>query len=77
MLEKYKYLKHLNNVVLYQLLEKTKLTDDEYWVLKYTLINKNLVENTCMRLSISKSTYRNIYNMALYKINETFERLIF
>lgn len=71
-----KLLLSFSNEQIEKLLNKTTLTELEYWVVKYGIIQKRMVENTCMKLNISRSTYRNIYNIALTKINNTVNNLL-
>lgn len=71
-----KYLKNFNNIQLENLFKKSNLTETEYWLLRYALIQKRMVENICMKLNISRSTYRNIYNIALTKVDFTLNNLL-
>lgn len=71
-----KYLKIFNNIQLENLFKKSNLTETEYWLLRYALIQKRMVENICMKLNISRSTYRNMYNIALTKVDFTLNNLL-
>lgn len=71
-----KYLKNFDEVYLSKLFQISDLTDIEYWVLHYGFIKKRMVLNTCAKLNISESTYRNIYNNALTKVDMTFKNLL-
>lgn len=71
-----KYLKNFNNIQLENLFKKSNLTETEYWLLRYALIQKRMVENICMKLNISRSTYRNMYNVALTKVDFTLNNLL-
>lgn len=71
-----KYLKNFNNIQLENLFKKSNLTETEYWLLRYALIQKRMVENICMKLNISRSTYRNMYNIALTKVDFTLNNLL-
>lgn len=70
------YLKGFSTIQLENLFKISNLTEDEYWVLKYGFIQDRMIENTCLKLNISRSTYRNIYNNALTKVNLTFNNLL-
>lgn len=74
--QEYKYLKLLDSIILEKLLKSSNLSEDEYWVLKYSIIQDRMVENTCAKLSISKSTYRNLKNTGLAKLDITFKNLL-
>ncbi len=70
------YLKALNNIELENLFKKSFLSEEEYWLLKYTFIQKRMVENICAKLNISKSAYHNKKNVALAKVENTYKNLI-
>ena len=70
----YKYLKFLPESILKKLFELSNLTENEYWVLYHSVIKNRMVENICLKLSISASTYRNIKNTALAKVDLTFQK---
>ncbi len=60
---------------LFQIAENEKdITDIEYWLLTYTYAEGGMVENTCAKLGMSKSTFHNNINVALAKINNTVKR---
>ena len=72
MKDKYKYLKNLNNEFLESLLNNSDLDEREYKVLKSSLIKEHLREKTCQDLYISKTTYQNIKENALSKVQLMF-----
>ena len=66
-----KKLKSMSSVELKELMNKSNLTDLEYWLIKYAYIDERLVLNTCAKLNISESTYHRMLPMALIKIYYT------
>lgn len=68
MLKIKQYLKNLDNDTLKKLFKISELEDIEYWVLTYGLIQKRMVENTCMKLNISRAYYFILQNKALIKV---------
>ena len=55
MKQKYKYLKLLDKSLLNLILEHSELEENEYKVVKNTLITEDLIEKQCTNLSISNS----------------------
>jgi predicted DNA-binding protein (UPF0251 family) len=53
---------------------ENNINDIEFWLLTYTYAEDRMVENTCAKLGISKSTYHNYMNVALTKIEYTIKR---
>ena len=47
------------------------ITEIEYWLLIYAYAESRMVENTCAKIGICKSTYHNYMNVAVQKINYT------
>jgi predicted metal-binding transcription factor (methanogenesis marker protein 9) len=72
MKQKYKYLKLLDKSLLNLILEHSELEENEYKVVKNTLITEDLIEKLCTNLSISNSTYRNLQDTGLAKVHLTF-----
>lgn len=64
------YLKKLDEETVKKLLKISKLTELEYWVAYYSY-KKRMVQNTCMKLYIGKTTYHSTLNTALAKIELT------
>jgi hypothetical protein len=62
------YLKQLDNITLKKLLKISDLDELEYWVMYYGYVKKRMVENTCMKLNISRAYYFIIKNKAFIKI---------
>lgn len=54
--------------------DENDITDFEFWLLTYAYAEDRMVENTCAKLGISKSTYHNMLNVALAKIENTVKR---
>ena len=80
MQEKYKVLDLLEEDILEIIYQISDLTDDEYWVLKYSLgIDKNGKKvklsriDICERVNCSFSTLRNIKSVALAKAYRTYK----
>lgn len=65
------YIRSLNETDLKALFQKAKLTELEYWVLYYGTYKKRMVENTCMKLNISRAYYFIIQGKALIKVYYT------
>lgn len=67
--------KNKETLVLRDILEKSNLTELEYWVLYYAFIDGNgqgrMVENTCNKLGIGKSKYHTTLNEGLIKVDYT------
>jgi predicted metal-binding transcription factor (methanogenesis marker protein 9) len=72
MKQKYKYLKLLDKSLLNLILEHSELEENEYKVVRNTLITEDLIEKQCTNLSISNSTYRNLQDTGLAKVHLTF-----
>lgn len=70
-----KYLKALSSIELRQLFDKTELDENEKWILIYVFIQKRMVENICSKLSIGKTKYNIMLNIALIKIYFTIKQL--
>lgn len=68
------YIKLLDEETVKKLLKISHLTDLEYWVLYYSY-KKRMVDNTCMKLNIGKTTYHNTLNIALAKVACTIKSL--
>ena len=75
MLTTRQYLRNLEPDTLRKLFELSKLKEDEYWLLYYAFIKKRMVENTCAKLSISKTKYHTMMNEALIKVDYTINNL--
>lgn len=50
------------------------IKDIDFWLLTYTYAEDRMVENTCAKLGMSKSTYHNNMNVALERIENTVKR---
>lgn len=50
------------------------IKDIDFWLLTYTYAEDRMVENTCAKLGMSKSTYHNNMNVALARIENTVKR---
>ena len=70
-----KYLQGLSKEDLKKLLKAADLTETEYWIIIYSCAEKRLVENTCMKLNISRAYYFILKNKALLKIHYTLKYL--
>ena len=80
MQEKYKVLNSLEADLLEAIYSVSDLTEEEYWVLKYSLgINTRGEKiklsrlDICDRLNCSFSTLRNIKSVALAKVYKTYK----
>ena len=62
------YLKSLSENELIELFKLAELPEIEYWLAYYTLVKKRMVENTCMKLNISRAYYFILYNKILLKL---------
>lgn len=71
-----KLLKQFDKDTIKKVLKLSDLTELEYWVLYYGIIEKRMVENTCAKLSICRAQYFIIQNLALLKISYTFKKII-
>ena len=63
------YLRLLDKKTLDKLFILSELTEEEYWLLTYAYIQKRMVENTCIKLNIGKTTYHSMLNVALTKVS--------
>ena len=72
MKQKYKYLKLIDKALLRLILDNAELEENEYKVVKNTLITEDLIEKLCNNLAISTSTYRNLQDTGLAKVHLTF-----
>ena len=63
-----KHLKSLDEKTLINLFKLAELSELEYWLAYYTICKKRMVENTCMKLNISRAYYFIIYNKILIKL---------
>lgn len=63
------YLKQLDKETLKKLFKISELDELEYWVLYYGFAEKRMVENTCMKLNISRAYYFIIKNKAMIKVH--------
>lgn len=68
------YLKQTDKTQIRKMLKECDLTELEYWVIYYAYIEKRMVENTCMKLNISRAYYFIIKNKALIKLHFTINR---
>lgn len=68
------YLKQADKAQIREMLKKSGLTELEYWVIYYAYVEKRMVENTCMKLNISRAYYFIIKNKALIKLHYTHNR---
>ena len=66
-----KYLKSLDEEHLIELFKLAELSELEYWLAYYAICKKRMVENTCMKLNISRAYYFIIYNKILLKLYYT------
>lgn len=71
-----KLLKQFDKNTIKKVLELSDLSEMEYWVLHYGVVENRMVENTCAKLSISRAQYFIIQNLALVKVGCTFKRII-
>lgn len=51
------------------------IIDYDFWLLNYAYIKCKMVDNTCMKLGISKALYHNHLNIALAKIETVIKKL--
>lgn len=70
-----KLLKKFDKSTIKKVLEISELTELEYWVLYYSLVEKRMVQNTCAKLSISQAYYFIIQKLALLKVGYTLKKL--
>lgn len=68
-------LKFMNKDTLEKLFAICGLTEEEYWLVRYAYIEKRMVQNTCLKLSISSTKYHNMLNVALAKIETTLKKV--
>lgn len=69
-----KYIQSLSETDVKNLFAQAKLTELEYWVLYYGTYKKRLVENTCMKLNISRAYYFILQGKGLIKIYYTINK---
>lgn len=55
-------------------LNEGDINKTDYWLLTYCYAEDRMVENTCDKLGMSRSTYHNYMNVALTKIEYTIKR---
>ena len=60
---------------LKKLFKIAELSELEYWLAFYSICKKRMVENTRMKLHISRATYFIIYNKILLKLYYTLKNL--
>lgn len=70
-----KYLKSLDEEQLIELFKIAELSELEYWLAYYAIAKKRMVENTRMKLSISRALYFIIYNKILLKLYYTHKKV--
>ena len=75
MLTTRQYLKNLDKETLRKLFKIADLTESEYWLLHYAFIERNMRENTCMKLNIRTTKYNTMLNEALIKVEYTIREL--
>ena len=71
-----KLLKQFDKDTIKKVLELSDLSELEYWVLLYSIVEKRMVLNTCAKLSISQAQYFIIQKIALVKVNYTLNQII-
>ena len=71
-----KLLKVFDKETIEKVLKQSDLTEEEYWVLHYSLVEKRMVLNTCAKLSISQAQYFILQKVALVKVNYTLKKSI-
>ena len=69
-----KYLKSLDEEHLIKFFKLADLSELEYWLAFYSICKKRMVENTCMKLSISRAYYFILYNKILLKLYYTIKQ---
>ena len=69
-------LKEFDKDTIKKVLKLSDLSESEYWVLYYSLIENRMVQNTCAKLSISQAQYFIIQKLALLKVEFTLKKLI-
>lgn len=70
-----KQLKSMDEEHLIKLFKIADLSELEYWLAFYSICKKRMVENTCMKLNISRAYYFIIYNKILLKLYYTLKNL--
>lgn len=76
--KKYRIFKEMDISDLEDIFKKSDLTDDEYWVLKYSLgndTNKHRIDrlSICDRLNFCLATFTTIKRVALSKIYKVYK----
>lgn len=69
-------LKEFDKNTVKKVLKLSDLTELEYWVLYYSIIENRMVENTCAKLSIGRTYYFILQKLALLKVNYTLKKAI-
>ena len=69
------YLRQLSKKQLIKLFDECELDYGEKWILIYAFIEKRMVENICMRLSIGHTNYHTTLNKALIKVENKIKEL--
>ena len=69
-------LKEFDKETIKKVLDISELSELEYWVLYYSIVERRMVENTCAKLSISQAYYYIVQKIALLKVNYTLKRII-
>lgn len=71
-----KLLKQFDKNTIKRVLKLSDLTELEYWVLHYGIVENRMVENSCAKLSICRAQYFIIQNLALLKVSFTLKKII-
>lgn len=71
-----KLLKEFDKETIKKVLKLADLTETEYWVLYYSIVEKRMVINTCYKLSISQAQYFIIQKLALLKVDFALRKII-
>lgn len=72
MLEKFKYINGLSNLIKYKVLELAQMDYYEYWVFYYSVIKDKMKENICEKLIIDRNKYNRVKETALIKFDLTY-----
>ena len=77
MQEKFRYLKFLPVNIKYKLLAlaEEELSEDEYWIFRYSIIEDRYLANICEKLAIGKTKYKEVKNIMLAKVDKIFRDL--
>ena len=54
--------------------ENKDITDFDYWILYFSYVECNMVENTCAKLNIQHTKYATSLNEALIRIEHTINK---